>query len=256
MKKLMPLWMLLAAYSMALLIVVLYRLGGPGEMALFMICVPLLFVWYWLQTESVGMLALLSANLAVSYAVASSLSTKLYYHHVSDDGMTLVVGDLLTFTGTALIIIIAVCLIIARAMKKRKNVVYELIMHDPEMSSKNYSEDFMIGFFRTRAMAEETATHYLRHVKGFCEYPCTYSITKKKIVDAQDEIPAEVYMVQGWDTNENMDEINIVESSCFASEAHANAELERMKIAQPRTEWIINRWRIDETHWQEGFECV
>ena len=56
MKKRMPLWMLMAAYSMALLIVVLYRLGGPGEMALFMICVPLLFVWYWLQTESVGML--------------------------------------------------------------------------------------------------------------------------------------------------------------------------------------------------------
>lgn len=40
--------MLLTAYSMALLIVVLYRLGGPGEMALFMIYVPLLFVWYWL----------------------------------------------------------------------------------------------------------------------------------------------------------------------------------------------------------------
>ena len=170
--------------------------------------------------------------------------------------MTLVVGDLLTFTGTALIIIIAVCLIIARAVKKRKNVVYELIMHDPEMSSKNYSEDFMIGFFRTRAMAEETATHYLRHVKGFCEYPCTYSITKKKIADAQDEIPAEVYMVQGWDINENMDEINIVESACFVSEAHTNAELERMKIAQPCTEWIINRWKIGQAQWQEGFERV
>ena len=114
--------MLLTAYSMALLIVVLYRLGGPGEMALFMIYVPLLFVWYWLQTESVVMLALLSANLAVSYAVASDFSMKLYYQHVSDDGMTLVVCGLLTFSGTALIIIIAVCLIIARAVKMRKNV--------------------------------------------------------------------------------------------------------------------------------------
>ena len=114
--------MLLTAYSMALLIVVLYHLGGPGEMALFMIYVPLLFVWYWLQTESVVMLALLSANLAVSYAVASDFSMKLYYQHVSDDGMTLVVCGLLTFSGTALIIIIAVCLIIARAVKMRKNV--------------------------------------------------------------------------------------------------------------------------------------
>ena len=55
---------------------------------------------------------------------------------------------------------------------------------------------------------------------------------------------------------ENMDEINIVESSCLVSEAHGNAELERVKIVQPRDEWIINRWRIDETHWQEGFERV
>lgn len=248
--------MLLTAYSMALLIVVLYRLGGPGEMALFMIYVPLLFVWYWLQTESVVMLALLSANLAVSHAVASVFSMKLYYQHVSDDGMTLVVGGLLTFSGTALIIIIAVCLIIARAVKMRKNVVYELIMHDPEMSSENYSEDFIIGFFRTRNRAEETAVYYLRHVRGFCEYSCTYSITKKKISDAQDEIPDEVFMVQGWDTDENMDEINIVESACFVSEAHANAEFERMKIAQPRAEWMINRWKIDQAQWQEGFERV
>ena len=71
-----------------------------------------------------------------------------------------------------------------------------------------------------------------------------------------DEIPDEVFMVHGWDMNENMDEIDIVESSCFVSEAHANAELDRMKIVQPRDEWIINRWRIDETHWQEGFERV
>ena len=112
----------------------------------------------------------------------------------------------------------------------------------------------MIEIFRTRTMAEETAVHYLRHVRGFCEYPCTCSITEKEIMDAQDEIPDEVFVVQGWDTNENMDEINIVESSCFVSEAHANAELERMKIAQPRAEWIINRWKIDQAQWQEGFE--
>ncbi len=140
--------------------------------------------------------------------------------------------------------------------RQQKNVVYELVMHDPELSGENYTEDFMIGIFRTRTMAEETAAHYLRHVRGFCEYPCTYIITEKEIMDAQDEIPDEVFMVHGWDMNENMDEIDIVESSCFVSEAHANAELDRMKIVQPRDEWIINRWRIDETHWQEGFERV
>ena len=68
--------MLLTAYSMALLIVVLYRLGGPGEMALFMIYVPLLFVWYWLQTESVVMLALLLWQLFKPYREAQTLTVK------------------------------------------------------------------------------------------------------------------------------------------------------------------------------------
>lgn len=34
--------------------------------------------------------------------------------------MTLVVGELLTLAGTALIAVIAICLLIARAVKKRK----------------------------------------------------------------------------------------------------------------------------------------
>ena len=89
---------------------------------------------------------------------------------------------------------------------QQKKAVYELVMHDPELSGENYTEDFMIGIFRTRTMAEETAAYYLQHVRGFCEYPCTCSITEKEIMDAQDEIPDEIFMVQGWDTNENMDE--------------------------------------------------
>ena len=62
---------------------------------------------------------------------------------------------------------------------QQKNVVYELVLHDTELSGENYAEDFMIGIFHTRTMAEETAAYYLRHVRGFCEYPCTCSITEK-----------------------------------------------------------------------------
>ena len=54
----------------------------------------------------------------------------------------------------------------------RKNTVYELIIHDPALSHDNYSEDFMIGLFRTRLLAEKTAAFYLQNVKGFCDYPC------------------------------------------------------------------------------------
>lgn len=63
-------------------------------------------------------------------------------------------------------------------------------------------------------------------------------------------------MVQGWNVDENMDEIHIVESPCFVSQVRANIELEQMRITQPRTEWTVNPWRLDEALWQEGFERV
>lgn len=138
----------------------------------------------------------------------------------------------------------------------RKSTVYQLIIHDAELSREDYSEDFMIGFFRTRSLAEQTAVRYLWSVRGFCEYPCTYSILEKVIADAQTAEPEEVFLVQGWDVDENLDEIHVIESPCFLSEAEAYAELERMRSTQPRAEWVVNRWRIDETHWQAGFERV
>ena len=138
----------------------------------------------------------------------------------------------------------------------RKSTAYELIIHDPALSSDTYAEDFLIGFFRTHAKAEQTAAYFLRNVKGFCDYPCTYSILEKSIVGMQTAEPDVVFMIQGWDTDENLDEFNIIESSCFVSEAEANAELERLKSAQPRAEWVVNRWRIDEAYWQEGFDRV
>ena len=136
------------------------------------------------------------------------------------------------------------------------STVYELIIHDPALSNENHSEDFMIGLFRTRSKAEQTAAFYLQNIRGFCEYPCTYSILEKSIVGEQDGEPDEVFLVQGWDTDENQDEINSIESPCYVSEVQAKAELERMRSAQPRAEWVINRWKIDQAHWQEGFERV
>ncbi len=142
------------------------------------------------------------------------------------------------------------------AMCTGKNVVYALVIHDPALSHENYSQDFMIGLFRTRFKAEETAAFYLRCVRGFSDYPCTCSITEKEILDGQSVDPDEVFMVQGWNVDENMDEIHIVESPCFVSQVRANIELEQMRITQPRTEWTVNPWRLDEALWQEGFERV
>ena len=55
-----------------------------------------------------------------------------------------------------------------------------LILTDPELSYENHFEDFFIGFFATRQKAEETARYYLGNLPGFCDYPCTYRIEKKR----------------------------------------------------------------------------
>lgn len=48
----------------------------------------------------------------------------------------------------------------------RKSTVYELIIHDPELSREDYSEDFMIGLFRTRLLAEKTAAFLFTKCQG------------------------------------------------------------------------------------------
>lgn len=54
--------------------------------------------------------------------------------------------------------------------------LYNLIFTDDELD-----ERFNIGFFSTREKAEDTARYYLRSVRGFCEYCCSYSITEKNV---------------------------------------------------------------------------
>lgn len=133
-------------------------------------------------------------------------------------------------------------------------IIYFLILTDPELSYDNYSEDFPIGFFETEKQAEETAEYYLKNVKGFCDFNCTYHILTKQIADNPDNIlPDTIWIVQGWNINENYDETDIIESPCFLTEARANLEINNMKNKYQREEWTINQWKIGETEWKEGF---
>lgn len=131
--------------------------------------------------------------------------------------------------------------------------VYALTITDTELSYDDHSEDFGIGIFSTRQLAEDTAQDYLRNVPGFCEYPCTYRIEEKTIVDAQGELPAFVWMASGWNVNRHQDEVEIVESECFASEGAVRLAFEAMKERFCRTEWVLDCIQIDRREWQEGF---
>lgn len=132
--------------------------------------------------------------------------------------------------------------------------LFRLRITDPQLSYHDYSESFDIGIFSTEDEARETAEYYLNNVRGFCDYPCTYSIEKKVIcgILPKDNDPC-VWMVIGWDTNDDFDEINVIESECFADEAQANNALIRMKKAYPREDWAVNCLTVGKCDWQEGF---
>lgn len=121
------------------------------------------------------------------------------------------------------------------------------------MSYECYSEVFTIGIFKTKKQAEEIALYYLRNVRGFCDFPCTYQIIEKNVKCSDTTIPDLVWIVQGWNVNENFDEVDIIDSLCFLTEAEAKLELQRMRTTYQRMEWTVNHWQVGRLEWREGF---
>lgn len=132
-------------------------------------------------------------------------------------------------------------------------MLYQLTITDLELSDDTYREDFSIGFFRSRKEAEEVADFYLTHVKGFCDYPCSFEITERDISGQQVGENGEVFIVVGWNLNEDFNEVDIIESPCLISESQASAVLAQMKDQYHRTEWTVQRWTVGRAYWREGF---
>lgn len=122
--------------------------------------------------------------------------------------------------------------------------LYNLTLTDNELG-----ERFNIGFFSSHELAEEIARDYLKNVRGFREYPCGYSITEKAVLGGAAE---DVFVVFGWNGYED----EIVESECFTTEALARRRLAEMKSEYEREEWCVDRFRVDERKWKEGFVRV
>lgn len=136
-------------------------------------------------------------------------------------------------------------------------IVYNLVMVDKESSYDNHNEAFNIGFFSSRSIAENTATKYLSEIKGFKDYSVTYQIIEKNIIGASDILTQiDVFIIYGWNENDELDEINLIESDCFSSMKEAKKQLNEMKLRFDRKEWCIDKYRIDKCYWEEGFEKV
>ena len=132
--------------------------------------------------------------------------------------------------------------------------VYNLIITDLELSYKNHSEIFNIGYFTTYEKALETAERYLKEIEGFNKYRCSYNIKEKQIYNYSNQILAEeVFVIVGWNVNDNFDEIDIVESDCFILYETALQKLDDMKRECNRTEWCIDKYKLDECSLKDGF---
>lgn len=123
--------------------------------------------------------------------------------------------------------------------------LYNLTLTDNELG-----EQFNIGYFSTRELAEATARDYLKNVRGFCEFNCGVSITEKNVGGGKS--PVDVFIVFGWNGYES----DIVESDLYATEALARRRLAEMKSEFSREEWCVDRFRVDGRKWQEGFVRV
>lgn len=131
--------------------------------------------------------------------------------------------------------------------------LYELVFYDLELSHDDYKESFMIGIFSSLKTAEQTAEYYIRNVNGFKDYDCSYEITMKNIIGSADTDLKEVYIIEDWNVNENLDEIDMIESDYFTDKKSAECELENMKQQYSRCEWALNQYVIDKCEWTEGF---
>ena len=122
--------------------------------------------------------------------------------------------------------------------------LYNLVFTDNELG-----ERFNVGYFSTRGAAEETARYYLRNVRGFCEYDCSYSINEKSVLGSP---RGEVFIAFGWNGYEE----NIVESECCATESLARRRLAELHSEFSRSDWCVDRYRVDERKWTDGFVRV
>lgn len=120
-------------------------------------------------------------------------------------------------------------------------------------SNEDYEEGFLIGLFATQEEAESVAAHYRREIPGFKDYDCVPRVISFPVIGGENDAK-QVYRFQGWNTDENMDEVDIIISSCFVDLMEAENALVLAKERTPREEWVMNCHTIGQCDWREGFE--
>ena len=109
-----------------------------------------------------------------------------------------------------------------------------------------------IGIFRSREEAESVALRYRQEVAGFKDYDCDPGILGIPVWN-DDEVSEKVYILRGWNWDEQGDEVDSIISSCFVSQREAVKYFEQEKQRILRQEWVLNSHVIGQCQWQQGF---
>lgn len=132
------------------------------------------------------------------------------------------------------------------------DILYALTLYD---WNHDYREGFFIGIFSSYNKAVNVAEKYLKEVAGFKDYPCEYEILPKKLIGELYDSNV-VYMIWGWNLDENSDEVDIWESELYVDYDKVESKFHVVKDKYKREEWTIDGYTIDETHWKDGFVKV
>ena len=104
----------------------------------------------------------------------------------------------------------------------------------------------MIGLFSSYSKAEQVAVRYLREVPGFRDYDVTYQIREKRVIGDADG-SSSLYLICGWDLDEALDEVDIVESDCYVLREDAEAahldkgEDDELAEGRPEARRVLHR---------------
>lgn len=126
------------------------------------------------------------------------------------------------------------------------DILYTLTICDTEVGEK-----FFIGIYSSEEYALCTAQKYCAEIQGFKDYPCTYSITPKTVLEALTDKKT-VYLISGWDIVD-WEDVNIWESDLYTDKKMAEAAYIAAQKNIKRQEWSLDCLKINESHWKDGF---
>lgn len=131
---------------------------------------------------------------------------------------------------------------------KTIKTLFELIIYDYPKDGKC---PFGIGVFLTEENARHTAERYLREVKGFKDYGCSYEITARQVFGAV--TGCVVWQVEGWNEDSDGEETDILKSDFFGAEEDSNACCLELQKVHNRSNWVVDKHIIDKCSWEAGF---